>query len=244
MTRKPGIQDLLEQSEDRLFQRIVDEQEGGLGLTEAARTDGPSQAALDQWTARLDKLEQQQPSPTARRRNWTRLALVAAILAAVLALSAMAFHKDILNVVETVRARFTQLSPVELPETVVAGWMDAYLPTYIPDDYMMSDATDTGDFRFVEYTDPQGNCFAFYHYGSDTVAHVDTEAADTQSCQIGIWPGLLVKKDGLSTLYWSIENTSFSIEYDSAQINDKTVLKIADSTAMVQKEGVQSNEQN
>ena len=55
------LQDLFEQSEDALFRRIVDRQEGALGMAERERLgmDGPSAVTLARWDRALDALERQ-----------------------------------------------------------------------------------------------------------------------------------------------------------------------------------------
>lgn len=127
MRPKKSIQELLEQSEDRLFQQIVDEQEGLLGIEESKALEGPGEEALVRWNARLNKLAEKPAS----HRRWRRTAVVAAIIAALLAVSVLAYQVDILNFVETIQKQFTQLSPSDPPENTVSAWIGAYCPDHM-----------------------------------------------------------------------------------------------------------------
>lgn len=229
MRPKKSIQELLEQSEDQLFQQIVDEQEGLLGIEESKRLGSPSEEELAQWTARLNKLA----AKAAPHRRRKRLVVVVAIIAALLAVSVLAYQVDLLNFVETVQEQFTQLSPSDPPENTVSAWVGAYCPEYVPDGYMMSDAVDNGDTKAIEYTSTEGVRFMFYQSGGDTNIRIDTEAAELSDCRIGDVTGRLVRKDGLSTLFWSTTGASFSIEYDASRTSDQEIQQLAESVTKI-----------
>ena len=228
MPENRRIRDLLEQSEDQLFQRIVDEQEGLIGLEESRQSGGPSKEALARWTAELDKLEAR-PAP---RRRWKRVALAAAIVAAVLALSALAYQMDFLNFVETIQEQFTQLSPSEPPEKTASTWIGAYRLEYVPEGYLMSDAVDNGDTKAMEYANSEGIRFTFYQSGCDTVSRADTEAADAETRTIGGGTGYLVKKDGQSQLLWQTTDAAFCIVY--GETPEEEIMKIAESLSKIE----------
>lgn len=231
MTGRKSIRELLEQSEDELFQQIIDEQEGQLGIEEARRLGGPSQDELARWKERLGALEKR---TNQRRRNWKRIAITAAIIAAVLTITVLAVRTDLLNFIETVQEQFTQFS-TETPEDTVSEWPDAYLPSYVPTGYIMSDAVDNGGIRAVEYANSRGVRFTFYHYGTDTNIRIDTENADKERIYIGTAKGYLVRKGSLSTLYWSTGAASFSIEYDPTEISNHDIQLIAESVVKIQR---------
>lgn len=229
MAESTRIRDLLEQSEDQLFQRIIDGQEGLLGIEEARRYGGPSEEELARWTERLDKLADK-PFPS---RRWRRVAVAAAIIAAGLAVTVLAYQADLLNFVETVHEQFTQISPGNTPEEVVSGWVGAFRPEYVPEGYLMSDAVDNGDTRAIEYANSEGVRFTFYQSTADTNIRIDTEAADLSDCRVGDVFGRLARKDGLSTLFWSTTEASFSIEYDASRTSDREIRQLAESVTKI-----------
>lgn len=200
-------------------------------MEEAQRLGGPDPAELARWSERLEK------QTVKRRRNWKQIAMVAAIIVGLLTVSVLAAHIDLLNFIETVQEQFTQFSPVETPEDAVSKWLDAYLPAYVPDGYMMSDAVDNGDTRAVEYTNSEGSRFTFYQSGGSTNIRIDTEAAETVKCCIGTEAGYLIRKNGSSSLHWNTASSSFAIEYNPAEIADKEALWIAESTTKIQNKG-------
>lgn len=231
MTENRNIRELLEQSEDRLFQQIIDEQEGWTGIEEARHLGGPDADILARWRDHMEKLSSQ------GRRNWKRIAIIAAIIAVALTITVLAVHIDLLHFIETVQEQFTQFSPSETPESTVAKWLDPYLPAYVPTGYIMSDAVDNGDTKAVEYTNSEGRRFTFYQSGTDTNIRVDTETAEIETCSVGSETGYFVRKNGLSNLHWNTAAASFSIEYNPVVITDQETLRIAESVAKIQNKG-------
>lgn len=222
---------MLEQSEDQLFQQIVDQQEGLLGIEESKRLGSPSEEELAQWIARLDKLVAK-AAPYRRRK---RLVVVAAIIAALLVVSVLAYQVDILNFVETIQKQFTQLSPSDPPENTVSAWIGAYCPEYVPEGYMMSDAVDNGDIKAIEYTNSEGVRFTFYQSGGNTISRIDTEAAGRVNCLVGANEGYLVRKSGQTQLLWQTTNAAFCIVFSDTP--EEEILKTAESLTNVN-EGV------
>lgn len=223
----------MEQSQDQLFQQIIDEQEGRLGIEEARRLGGPPEEALTRWTTELDKIKDKRPG------HWKRTVVIAAIIAAAMAMavSVLATNFDFLNIVETIQEQFTQFSPDKSPEIIVSKWSGAYLPEYVPAGYMMSDAVESTDIRAVEYTNSEGIRFTFNQYSGNTNLRIDTETAETTGCHVGTEDGRLVRKGSQSTLYWNSVDTAFSIVYDPANITDDEARQIAESVTSIKKEG-------
>ena len=224
-----------EELEELLFQKMIDLEEGRLGIEEAQRFGEPAPDELARWDERLDKLVKH--SVQHRRRNWKRIIIAAAIIAAVLTITVLAVHTNLLNFIETVQEQFTQFSPAETPESIVSEWLDPYLPAYVPAGYMMSDAVDNGGTKAVEYTNSEGIRFTFYQSGGDTNIRIDTETAETEDRCVGREAGYLVQKNGSSSLHWNTVGAAFSIEYDPIFIEDKEALRIAESIAKVQIKG-------
>lgn len=223
----------LQKLADQFFQRMIDRQQGIIGQEDsrhcAAKRPTPEQQA--RWDQALE------PAGTVhlRRRRLARTALIAVLTATALVVTALA-AKSLLVWFRTEHENFTQFSVGESPKSIVTSWDDAYLPDYVPEGYIMSDAVESIDIRTIEYANSEGARFTFIQYDECANIRIDTEMAVTAACQIGAEnEGLFVKKDGLTTLYWSTANTAFSIIYGQSDLADEEVVKIAESITPINK---------
>lgn len=113
---------------------------------------------------------------------------------------------------------------------IVSRWKDAYVPTYTPTGFAMSDAINTGNILFLEYANSNGDRISVYQYGENNNIRLDTENAGTiQSCEIGTKPGQIYTKGEMSTLYWSNGERSFSIEFKSSIVTWDEIVEMAES---------------
>ena len=233
MTEDKKLRDLLEESQDDLFQRIIDRQEGRVGLAEAKKEPDPTQSELDRWNRELDALERGTDKDKAHRMvAWRRLGIAAVIAVLLMIVTVAALQIRILNVVETIQEKFTHLSPDKSAEDVLAGWENVWLPTSMPEDFMLTDVVENGDIRAVEYTDSEGTQLTFYQYNSDTMLHLDTENAVVSNCHVGEFQCRLVYKAGWSALYWNNSDLAFAIEYDPDKTPDPVIQQVAQSVAL------------
>lgn len=125
---------------------------------------------------------------------------------------------------------FTQLKTEQGPVSIVKTWTDAPIPTYLPTDFFISDATEGDGVRFVEYVNAEKKRFSIYLYDTEGNVSLDTENADQQS-QIEL-KGVtmyLVDKNGLSILYWSTVHNIISIEFCPEDISLDEIKAVAAS---------------
>lgn len=126
------IRDLMDESEDTLFLKIIDRQEGAQGIAEnTLPAPGPTEAELEKWTAALDEMVWQ-TAPPRKRGRLRRTVILAALLGAVLLIAAGAFHRQILNWIETAHDQYAQLQAGRTAQEELDGWTGAYIPSTLP----------------------------------------------------------------------------------------------------------------
>lgn len=228
------IQDILDTHEDLAFQEIIDEQEGKLGLDEHATfSTAPPDAVLKNWTRELNKLSRHQHS-NVRPPKWGRRVLAgAAALVVVLCVSVEAFRVELYNLYASVMSKCTQIQLNEPLEVIVGRWNDVLIPTVIPQGFVLSDADHSSDMVFLEYLNSStGERIRYYQYAADNHLRLDTElAGEKRACIIGAQTGYIFEKNGQSTLYWSIDNSAFSIEFTTSAVAEAEIVKMAESIA-------------
>lgn len=229
------LQDLFEQSEDALFQRIVDRQEGALGIAERERLGGedPPAVELARWNRALDELERrkkrEEPPPAPpKRRSLRRVLLLAAIIIAALMFSATAIRAYLLNWTEQAAEKYIQLQAGESAAERVARWREAYIPEIVPEDYTISDEGDSQNFRYIEYLDSQGHRLMFFQYPEGSAVRIDVEGAATVADWLG-GSARLITKGKTSIVVWDNGGCSFSIEYESDALSLDAVEEMAES---------------
>lgn len=231
MTDDEKIQDIIEASEDALLQKIIDRQEGTLGLEELGHPGPvPTQAELKQWERGLDKLAggRRLAKPSFKGKRLGRAVLLVILAAVLLLAAASALYRPILNWVESVHEKYTQIQAGETAENQVAQWESAYIPEVSPDGFSISDAADLGDVKFIEYANAGGGRITFYQYGPRSSVRIDTEKADrTITAWVGGQTAYLFRKEELSTFYWNQGGCILSIEYDAADIQESEIKAFA-----------------
>lgn len=174
----------------------------------------------------LNQLETRSVSP--RRVSWKKAFLVAALI--LLLLTMAAYAAQMFGLFRNVQETFTQLKTEQGPVSIVKTWTDAPIPTYLPTDFFISDATEGDGVRFVEYVNAEKKRFSIYLYDTEGNVSLDTENADQQS-QIEL-EGVtmyLVDKNGLSILYWSTVHNIISIEFCPEDISLDEIKAVAAS---------------
>lgn len=158
-----------------------------------------------------------------------RLVVVVAAVLALLLLPSAAVRNALHNLYISVMERYTQVQLNEPVEQIVSRWKNAYLPSYLPEGFSMSDADNSGEMIFIEYADANDNRITFYQYGIDSSIRLDTEGAnEALPCQIGDGVGKLYEKEARTALYWSNGEQSFSVEFSSKIMQDE-IIKMAES---------------
>lgn len=222
-----AVHEIIEQAEHEALQRIIDEQEGLLGIEESRRLGEASPEDMEAWERLLKAIPVTSGPP--KRRRWKRLLVAVAVLMALLVISSIAFHVRILNVVEGIQEKFTQIQVSKSAEEMIEGWAGAYILEPVPPGYFYSDAVDAGDYKAVEYANSEGGRFTFYQSADQTGLRIDTEGAVSTPVTIGAIPAKIIFKNELATLTWTDGQTYFSIEYCPQQVGDAQAIQFAQS---------------
>ena len=134
---------------------------------------------------------------------------------------------------ETLR-QYTRVSLREKagPEVEVpAEWGGEYYPSYIPEGYKFDEVLGGTLVRSVYYQSLHGDLLLFSEYGDTSSTRLDTENADVQFVMIHGNPGMLVEKNGRSTVTWSENDQYFVLSADN--MSGDSVMIIADSIVRI-----------
>lgn len=128
--------------------------------------------------------------------------------------------------------RYTQ---IEIGETTgfvdseIYVWENAYAPTYMPNGFELYDVQNRASQKIVNYI--YDDKFITFSQAQNVIKKVDTEGADyIEEIQIGDSMGLLIVKEDMSYVVWSIGDTVFHVfgTYDTNEI-----VKIAESIKII-----------
>ena len=110
--------------------------------------------------------------------------------------------------------RYTQISIGESTGFIdadVYNWVGAYAPTFVPEGYVFKEKIDIENEKVAIYSNGKDD-IVFSQSKETTFDRVDTENAETVSTIIiGDSEGLIVYKDGITTISWNYGDTLLSI---------------------------------
>lgn len=233
MNRKNQLKDLLESSDDELFQKLIDRQEGAEGQSESYVLGIASEPEMQQFHNRFTATycAASDHKPSGARWKLGRGFLVAVFVMVFLFTVAKAYPKMLNWVIESFD-EFIQFHSNTSPEETMELWEDGWVPTYLPDDFRITDVVCGETAKLIEYSNTTGERIVFYQYSTNDNFHLDIENAIQEECQIDGKPAYVIEKEEISTLYWLDTDWSFSIEFPPSIMLDEAV-KIAESISPV-----------
>ncbi len=108
----------------------------------------------------------------------------------------------------------------EFIDAEVFNWEGAFAPTYIPEGYIFDEKQELTTRAIITYSN--GNSYFTITQSNKTASlHMDTEDADSISeVMINNSQGILVEKDGFSSLAWNVDENFFWVrgEIESAEL--------------------------
>lgn len=194
--------------------------------------------ALDEWFENYLhtslKQEKQKKRYAAFRRYSNRAAIFLLLIIAGIAVTTLkveAFRVKFLNLFIEVNERYSQVKIKDINEdnvyeSIPADWEEYYLPEYIPDYFEIYNIKTFGDSKMVYYKDSKGNEIQFSQSPISDTFQIDTEDGIMVNVQIEGNQGILVDKNGLLTLIWYDENSTF---YIIGKIDKNDMIKMAES---------------
>lgn len=245
---EPGKQ-LYEEYEHALFQLVMHdaaEQEGSCLLEENQRIKAfaeslPPEEALRKFTEQLDAHLRKQ-KVDARRKKLPRLlrrVAVAVVAICFVFFTAMttvhAFRVEVMNFWMSIQPQYTIFRLKENENTtsrenLVVGWANAYVPTYVPEEYVVSSVTVTQLLKRVVFQAEKASIVYMEMTGA-TSPTVDTEnASRLETVSINGLNGMLVEKSGLVTVIWSSDERMFMVQ---TQADVETAMKVAEGVKFI-----------
>lgn len=235
---------LYEDYEDSLFRLVmhdVAETEGSLYLEENEKLKKdpeflPSEAAALTFEKQLSAYLKKKRANSGKRILYKTVNRAAAAVLAVTItfsvamLSVQAFRVRVFNLLIDMEDKYTSFQLREDNpddgEDLTINWTDAYIPTYIPDGYEISDVTNLSSIKGITYNNAEGNVILYKEFSSNTNVAVDSEdASRVETIEINGRTGTLIVKNSLVSVVWEMDGKLFLIQADTSV--DETV-KIAE----------------
>ena len=198
--------------------------------------DPPDLSELDAWFYEFDRKQTRRAkwrkaydSITATRGRVASIIMVLLLTAAMLTVSVDAFKVRFFNIVIELEDQYTSifidegepLNPVEdLPE----DWSDYYFPTALPEGYTLASTDSSICRKRTVFVNDDQNEIVFNQYSDGSDLQLDTENAVTYEVDINGHSGLLIEKNGLTTIHWIVNDRSFLLR---SAIDKSILLDIA-----------------
>ena len=238
---------ITEEYEDRLFELVmqdVAEKEGKMILEEyeSYKNDPeymPSNESIAKFTKLLDQELKKSRKGKKKRRNSRIMSRIAVAALAILVvffsavLSVRAFRVQVLNFLINVESKYTS---VQLGDNgndgnqgLAVNWTNAYVPTYIPDGFEITNVSNTDAVKTIIYTNKKDNSLTIIYseYTSGGTVAIDTEGTSTvQKIKINGNDGTFSIKNDTVTISWIMDGRLFSVQ---GQLSQEEAEKLADS---------------
>ena len=243
---------LYEEYEDSLFRLVMHDaadKEGKIFLEEKEKLKNdpdslPSEETFQRFSQQLDTQLKKPKAYAARRRilkalNRSAVAmLVVFILLFATVASVQAWRVRVLNYLMDIQPKYTSFQLKESNSgsgsgSPVVNWTKAYVPTYIPDGYKVSNISSSKPLKKIVFESEQDkDSFIIYTELSEANSPaVDTENASVfKTISINGHEGTLVVKNSIITIVWQMDNSLFTVQ---APTSEDTVLKIAEGVKYV-----------
>jgi hypothetical protein len=242
---------LYEEYEDSLFKLVmydVAEKEGQLFLEEKEKLKDdpeflPSKEAVQKFSQLLD-VHLKKPKAYARRQHilkvLNRVAVAMLIIFVILCttvVTVQAVRVRVLNYLMEIQQEYTSFELKNNENgseggSVAIDWHNAYVPTYIPDGYKVSDSSNSELLRRIEFKNPQGLFITYMELSEGNKPALDTENASViETISINGHEGTVVVKNSLVTIIWSMNKRMFMIR---AQTEKDMAVKMAEGVKYIE----------
>ena len=247
MPSKNQIIELNKDYEDALFRLIVNsaaEEEGKLLLAENEHLnsgeDGlPSVESIRTFSRLLDAhlKKKKKAGKSALLSGLIKVAVTVFTLAAVfsaLMLTVEAFRVEVLNFLISIESEYTLFKlgyDDQEAEKLIVDWKNAYVPTYIPEGYNVSDVSYSDTAKKITLENKADGSFIIYTQSESGSISIDTENASLiEMIKINNEDGTLSVKDSIATLVWKMDNSIFIVQ---GKISKDEAIKIAENVKFI-----------
>lgn len=156
----------------------------------------------------------------------------------ILVTSVNAVRATVLNFIIEARKEYTNINlkedGLDASQQEISGippeWKDVYVPTFVPAGFRITKAESLTFTKIVHYANDHGQLIVFQqHHGENINIGVDTENAVSERILINGQEGLLVEKNGRTTLIWHNNDFLYSL---MSEIDKNELIKMAESIKM------------
>lgn len=243
-SRSEQLKEINNSYDDRIFslamKNITAESEGKILYKENMQSviELPPPEAKERFTRLLDRHLKNQRKIMRKGKLLRKVVLIVAAVIAVFAvamLTVSAFRAQVLNLFMKPEQKYTYVQITDSAaepsvSSLPVDWKNAYMPTYIPDGYEVTSVTNVNSYKSIRF-DKDSSSLYYSELNSANGAALDTETAPlAKSVSINSHEGSLVKKDGMLSITWEMDNRLFLIYGD---INQEELVKIAESVKFI-----------
>lgn len=237
---------LYEEYEDSLFRLVMHdaaEKEGKLFLEEKEKLKNdpeykPSPDEIKKFSRQLDTQLKKPKADATRQRVLKSLNRVAVAMLLVIVIlfttvaSVQALRVRVLNFIMNIQPEYTSFHLKESDSasnggSSIVNWTKAYVPTYIPDGYEVSNTSNSEMLKKIVFQNQQNKdlIIVYTELGEASSPGVDTEDASSfKTISINGQEGTLVEKNSFVTIVWQIDNRLFTVQ---APTSEDIAIKIA-----------------
>jgi len=224
------------------------EHEGELYLKESnalgdSPEAGPSPGALEKFSKRLDAELKKQRAKTRqlyfpKAMNVAAVAMLAVVFVFLTAMTTVqAFRTRVMNLWLDVRPEYTSFrlrgSTDANDGSTVVNWTNAYLPTFIPEGYIVSTWSYSKAYKRITFENSQDRTSFTIYLELDESDNpvVDTENASRfEPILINEKNGMLVMKDDVVTIVWEMDSLLFALQ---ARTSVDMAIRIAEGVRFI-----------
>lgn len=150
--------------------------------------------------------------------------------------SVEAFRTKVFNMVSEITEKYSKIEFVETESpangSVVVPWDFYFYPEYLPKGFALESTQQLGDVKLIYFADSTGKNIEFSQSPSISSFQVDTENAQTKKITLHDGEGLIIYKDGMTTMVWTrSENTLYLI----GTLSEEAFIQIAESVVVKNK---------
>jgi len=202
-----------------------------------------SQEAVEKFDKLLDARLKKSRAYDGKQRLWqafNRVAIALLIMLVVLGVTVVsveAVRVRVLNFFMDIQQEYTSFqlkdsSGVAEGGDTIADWRQAYVPTYIPEGFEVSDVFEGKLSKDIEFKNAQGSLINYMELSESTKTAVDTENADLfETITINGHEGALVVKNSLVTVIWAMNDRIFIIQ---GKIDRDMAVKMAEGVKYIE----------
>ena len=240
-----------EEYTDNLFKLAVNdafEKDGKLLEKERINETTENQSSHEQFETFTQLLDShlQKAKPKRKIRllpkilNKVAVAMLALIiLFSTAMLTVDAFRVQVLNLLIRIKPEYTsfQLEDSNGDEqddgNAIVNWTNTYVPTYVPEGYIVSSVSDTNATKKITFTNTlDESLFLIYtEYTSANSIAVDTEIASSiEKVNINNQDGTLSVKDSIVSVVWVMDDHLFTVQ---GNLSNEEAIKIAEDVKFI-----------